>query len=203
VRRRIPTGEGVGLDYSLLWILFRGLFGLLLRVEVEGMENVPDEGPVILCPNHIHAIDPPLVSAIVYRPAFHMAKAELFGYLGWILPRVGAFPVHRGRPDRQAIRTATHLLRQGRMVVIFPEGHRSATGDLGPARHGAARLSLATGAPVVPVAIRGPYRLFGRVQVRFGPPFHPSSKDGGEEILAAIRALLAGEGRSSLTGQGR
>jgi 1-acyl-sn-glycerol-3-phosphate acyltransferase len=189
VKRRIPRGEGLGVGYSVGWVLFRSLFGTLLRLSVIGVENVPDEGPCIICPNHIHAIDPPLVSTLVYRPTFHMAKAELFTYLGWILPRVGAFPVHRDRPDRDAFKIALRLLKAGRVVVIFPEGHRSATGDLGAPRHGAARLALSTGAPVVPVWIRGPYRLFGPVDVVFGKPFLPTSKRGGEEILAAIRAL--------------
>lgn len=176
------------------------MFSIFLRLRVEGIENVPDEGACILCPNHIHAIDPPLISTLVYRPAFHMAKAELFGYLGWVLPKVGAFPVRRGRPDREALKSAMALLRAGRLVVIFPEGHRSPNGDLGSARHGAARLSIATGAPIVPVRIEGPYRMFGRVTVTFGQPFHPASKRGGDEILAAIRALgrPAGERRHSL-----
>jgi 1-acyl-sn-glycerol-3-phosphate acyltransferase len=200
VRRRLPSGEGLGAGYTCGWVALRLLFGLLFRLEVVGVEHVPDEGGCILCPNHIHAIDPPLVSTLVYRPAFHMAKAELFAYLGWVLPRVGAFPVHRDRPDPEAFKMALRLLKAGRVVVIFPEGHRSRTGDFGPPRHGAAHLSVATGAPVVPVRIEGPYRLFGRVRVTFGRPFVPSSKRAGEEILDAIRALGAAPSEGEASG---
>ncbi len=191
--KRIPGGEGVGALYSVTLVLARTLFNLLFAIHVEGLEHVPQAGPAIISPNHRSAWDPPVVSTLLERPLYHMAKAELFPRLGFFLRRIGAYPVRRQAVDMHAIRHSLTLLRAGRLICIFPEGHRYADGRLGPGKSGAARLSVQTGAPVIPVGISGRYGLRGRVIFRFGPPVQLFDDDQDpQRVMDAIAALIAG-----------
>ncbi|MHB1506317.1 MAG: lysophospholipid acyltransferase family protein [Sulfobacillus sp.] len=190
---RIPKGEGIGLTYSVIWTGARILFGILFSIRVEGLEHVPASGPAIISPNHRTAWDPPVVSTLITRPLRHMAKAELFPWLGFVLHRIGTYPVRRQAVDMHAIRHSLTLLRAGRLICIFPEGTRNRSGQLGPAKSGAARLSVQTGAPVIPVGISGHYGLRQRVTFRFGPPvtLHDDDQDD-KRIMDAIAGLIAG-----------
>src|SRR5690606_28111202 len=116
------------LAHAALWLAFHGIW----RLRVEGREHVPRQGGAILAPNHISNVDPPAVGAAAPRPVYFMAKEELYQMplLGRILPRLHAFPVRRGTVDRAALRRAEELLRAGELVVIFPEGRESETGQL-------------------------------------------------------------------------
>lgn len=194
--KRIPHGEGVGLLYSVTLFLARTLFNCLFSIRVEGLEYVPQEGPAIISPNHRSAWDPPLVSTLLERPLYHMAKAELFPSLGFFLRRIGAYPVRRQAVDMHAIRHSLTLLRAGRLICIFPEGHRYPDGSLGPGKSGAARLAVQTGAPVIPVGIFGRYAFRRRVTFRFGPPVALHDDDGdSQRVMDAIAALIRGQAR--------
>lgn len=176
--------------FALLKNTVRGLLAVLCRVRVQGLENIPATGPVLLCVNHISAVDPPAVGAIVGRHVHFMAKQELFSYLGWLLPSIGAFPVNRDVRDASAVRQALRLLRAGRVVGLFPEGHRQPPGRLGEPRPGSGSLIAHAGGAVVPVAIRGPWRLFGRVDMRFGEPLDlTGSQDPAGDVMRAIARL--------------
>lgn len=167
--------------YRLGWLLFRAYFFVWYRVRVEGVENVPATGPVLLCANHISNLDPPLVGAMLQRPVVFMAKASLFDIpiLGAIIRRhLDAFPVQRGTADRAALRQSLHVLEEGRVLGIFPEGTRSKTGELGQARAGIGFIASKSGAPVVPVGIAGHYRFRGQITVRFGKPIDPAAVVG-------------------------
>ncbi|PZN13190.1 MAG: 1-acyl-sn-glycerol-3-phosphate acyltransferase [Bacillota bacterium] len=185
--------------YSLAKALFWLLFTLVFRWDVRGLEHVPKGGPLLVVANHFSWLDPPLVGTVLPRKVHFMAKHELFRYplFGWLLRRVGAFPVRRGHPDRQALRHSLELLRRGEVVGLFPEGTRS-RGALGPFEPGAGLLALRSGAPVLPVAIEGPYRIGRRIRVRVGPPLYwdRAGTDGSVEAVTdrmreAIAALLA------------
>jgi 1-acyl-sn-glycerol-3-phosphate acyltransferase len=139
-----------------------------------------------------------------------MAKSELFKIpiLGPILPKVCAFPVKRGVPDRQALRTALELLAQGQVVTIFPEGTRSPDGTLQKPELGVALIALRSGAPVVPVGISGSDRLlprgspiprFAHVTVRIGKPLYFPQEDVpthtvrekiAEQIMSSLSRLI-------------
>lgn len=151
---------------------FRYFFYLFFRWEVIGKEKIPVEGPVVLCCNHINNLDPPLVGASIERQVYFMAKEELFRIpvLSWLLRRFGSFPINRGKSDKQALKTSLELLKQGKLLGVFPEGTRSKTGDLGEAHTGAAFIALKGEAVVVPAAIVSSYRLFGKLVIRFGDP---------------------------------
>lgn len=142
----------------------------IYRFEVIGAENFPKEGGILLCSNHIENLDPPVVGINAPRPVNFMAKEELFRIpvLKSILPGVRAFPVKRGMSDRDALRKALKLLKEGEVVGLFPEGTRSKDGKLGKGFSGAGFFALRGNANVVPCAIIGPYKPFRRLKIVFG-----------------------------------
>lgn len=200
--------------YYLARTLFRLIFKVLGRWKVEGKENLPCSGGVILAPNHISYADPPLVSSATGRKAWFMAKSELFEIpiLGPILPRVCTYPVKRGKPDREALRTTLELLAHGEVVTIFPEGARSPDGKLKEPELGIALVALHSGAPVVPMGLidsdrllprHSPIPRFAHVIVRIGKPlyfghFRDKRWDRAtrEQVATEIMSALA-----ELTGQ--
>jgi 1-acyl-sn-glycerol-3-phosphate acyltransferase len=158
--------------------LLRFWFGL----SIAGGEYVPAGGPAILAPNHKSFMDAFFLAMATRRPVRYMAKAELFrGPLGFLFPRLGAFPVRRGKGDADALATARTILEQGGLVVLFPEGTRVEDPDaLGLPHHGAGRLAVETGAPIVPAAITGTAHLWigpiakpRRVRVALRPAIAP------------------------------
>ncbi|MGE5543902.1 MAG: lysophospholipid acyltransferase family protein [Bacillota bacterium] len=162
--------------YSFLKMIASVLFWLG-RVKVEGKENFPADGAVILAGNHESFWDPVVVAAFIERKIHYMAKEELFEHvlIAKFLRRLNAFPVKRGSPDRTAMKTALKILEEGKVLGIFPEGTRSKTGELSKPQHGIAMLVLKGKAPVVPVAFVGtrkifPWAWFSPVVVRIGSP---------------------------------
>jgi 1-acyl-sn-glycerol-3-phosphate acyltransferase len=199
--------------YRVLRALCRLIFRWVGSWHVEGRENVPAKGALILAPNHLSYLDPPLVGCAIDRPAWFMGKAELFEVpvFKWLLPAVHAFPVRRGTGDRAALKRTLELLAEGEAVTLFPEGTRSQTGDLGEPEVGIGMIALRSGAAVVPMAIVGTDAMLPRtarflrkaqVRIRIGPPLHfplPRGKADREEyaavarqVLEAIRALREG-----------
>lgn len=157
--------------YRFAKALVNPLYRLAFRVRVEGLENIPTEGGVILCGNHINFSDPIMVGIVAPRPVSFMAKEEIFRnpVLGFVARGVGAFPIKRGQPDRASLKKALEVLHEGGCFGIFPEGTRSHTGHLQKPEPGTAYIALKSGATVVPVGITSTYRLFSTVVVRFGP----------------------------------
>jgi len=180
---RLAREKGVSAPlYAMVRGIVTPLFRVYFHMHVAGADRVPREGPVIIAPNHKSQLDPFFVAACTRRRIRFMGKAELFGGRhGYVLVRLGAFPVRRGESDAQALETARVLLAKGEALALFPEGTRIAEADrLGSPRRGATRLALETGAPLVPAAITGTQKLFvgpvplpRRVQVAFAEPIRP------------------------------
>jgi 1-acyl-sn-glycerol-3-phosphate acyltransferase len=165
--------------YTLARVLLTPLCLIVYRARCLDALNVPRSGPAIVAPNHFSSMDHFFCGVFLRRRVSFMAKSQLFrGALSWILRHGGAFPVQRGRHDERAIATALAVLARGGIVVIYPEGGRSRSGQIGErARAGVGRLALESGAPVIPVAIHGSERArnwkrmeFPRVTVRYGEP---------------------------------
>jgi len=199
---------------SVAW-LCRVIARCVIRIRVEGLDNVPRHGALIVAPNHISNIDPPLIGgwlgpALDRRPRF-LAKEQLFqGVVGWFLRSQGVIAVKAGGSDVEAYRMARALLEGGEVMVIFPEGTRAADGRLGRPKPGVALLASRHGVPVLPVGISGSDRFlrrgqrlptFGaRVMVRVGAPYQPVAERGGdrraalaaadEELMRRIAALV-------------
>lgn len=183
--------------YFIGWSLFFIFFKLYLNVKVVGRENVPRKGPFIFVSNHSSYLDPPLLGTSVYRSLNYMARDNLFKRpcFGGIMRGVHAFPVKRGRGDLAAIRESLRILRQGKPLVIFPEGTRSKDKSLlRPAKAGIGFIVSKARVPVVPAYIdgsfdalpRGPKTLKRRpVRVYIGKPidFTKSSSDKKGKVL--------------------
>lgn len=167
------------------------LLKIFYRMEVNGGEHLPPEGPVICVANHASLIDPIVMGCSLKRPVNFIAKEELFRVpvLNWIIRALGAFPVRRGTGDRGAIRSALEVLKNEKVLGIFPEGTRYRDNTIHPLQPGAALLALQTGACILPMLISGTHRMrflsFPKIKVVIGPPF---SLNVGGERKERIRA---------------
>ncbi|OPZ74404.1 MAG: 1-acyl-sn-glycerol-3-phosphate acyltransferase [Firmicutes bacterium ADurb.Bin456] len=178
--------------FKTLRFLVRIILVLVRRWEIEGKENIPDSGGVVLVANHVSYWDPVVVICAFKRQVYFMAKAELFKIpvVGYVVNASGAFPVRRDRTDRNAIRTALRLLEEGQVVGVFPEGTRSHSGEMLKPHLGAAMLALKSGAPVLPVAVSGTRGFWGKVRVRVGKPIPVDSlKTGSRGGLESLSDL--------------
>ena len=168
---------------NLVYMLLKPIY----RFNVIGRDNIPKEGGVLLCANHIDVLDPPVVGINCPRTVHFMAKEELFStpILKHLLPGLNAFPVKRGMSDREALRTGMKILKEGKVLGLFPEGTRSKTGELQKGLAGAGFFALRTDASVVPCAIVGPYKPFKKLTVVYGKPIQFNSyKEEGKKLSA-------------------
>jgi 1-acyl-sn-glycerol-3-phosphate acyltransferase len=155
----------------------RPFLRLLFRIEVNGAERIPEHGACIITANHESLADPFILGVATRRKIRYMAKAELFRFwpLGAAMRAFGTFAVERGAGHREAISAAAQLLEVGEVLGIFPQG-TSKRIDPRPYRRGAARLALATGAPIVPVLLVGTRGIlrpgFPKVRIFVGEPIH-------------------------------
>ncbi|MGY1751387.1 lysophospholipid acyltransferase family protein [Modestobacter sp. SYSU DS0511] len=191
--------------YPVVRALARPLILGMFRPRVEGLEHLPASGPVILAGNHPSTLDqffPPLLTR---RRVTYLAKSEFFtrpGLLGralrLLMESIGMVPLDRGGASAAgaALQRGQEVLAAGGLLGIYPEGTRSPDGRLHRGKTGVARLALATGAPVVPVAVIGSYALYpagarlprpGRVVVRFGAPLDFSGEQGSD--AATLREI--------------
>jgi 1-acyl-sn-glycerol-3-phosphate acyltransferase len=153
-------------------IVARRFLRRVFRIAVVGAERIPASGPVILAANHESIWDPFILGVATPREIHYMAKAELFGprLLGKAMRALNAFPVERGGGDQAAMSEAGRLLSAGGVIGIFPEGTSKPALKSGWHR-GAARLALATGAPLVPVRLIGTRQLLPiRARIVVGEP---------------------------------
>ena len=195
-RRRRPDWV-----YELVRLLLVPYVGILYRGRCIDSQKVPSSGPVLLAPNHFSFLDHFFVAAYLRRKVQFMAKSQLFKRpMQWIFTHGGVFPVLRGRRDEEAFVTAHAILGRGDMVLMYLEGGRSRSGELGEARPGVGRLALETGVPVVPIAIHGSQRArnwkrlqFPKVTVQFGDPirFEQVENPTREQAQAASEVVFA------------
>jgi 1-acyl-sn-glycerol-3-phosphate acyltransferase len=199
--------------YSLrIWVV--PLLSIVLRMRMYGLKNVPSTGGALVVSNHVHNADPVLIVSGCSRPVHFMAKEEIWDVPGarWIATQTGAFPVRRGTPDRNALRKADELLKDGLLVGLFPEGTRSVDG-LTKGFRGVSLIATRSGAPLIPAGIVGTHdlpgngskqqkrtRLWPKITLVFGEPFHLDSHkpdgtrwsqdDHAEAIMLEIAKVL-------------
>lgn len=187
------------MGYKIVRAVLDFIFFVIFRLHVEGRENVPQTGAIIVAPNHKSDWDPPLIGvAFNTRIIHYMAKEELFKnpFLGWLIRQFGTFPVKRGTVDRTAIRQALRELKAGNPLGIFPEGTRIRREGLGRFHSGMASLALMTGTPVVPVAVIGSRWMShkkGPLAVLIGKPVEVKKQRPTDEKVAELNDVVKGK----------
>lgn len=187
-----------------------GLLRLVFRLRVLGAEHLPRHGPVLIAGNHTGFLDGPIVFMMLPRPSAFLVKSELYaGPWAKVLAFARQIPVHRGSPDRTALRRALDVLAAGGVLGVFPEGTRG-EGRLESVQHGIGYLALRAGCPIVPVVCLGTAdalpkgkklpRWRAPVDVVFGPAFElevtgdPRARstiaDAAEQVRAHLLAHL-------------
>jgi 1-acyl-sn-glycerol-3-phosphate acyltransferase len=191
---------------SLYWIIkavLTPVIRICVRVKVEGRDNLPRRGPVILAANHRSFLDSIFIPLVVRRRVTFVAKAEYFddAKTAWFFRGCGQIPIRRegGTASERALASATDVLRKGQIFAIYPEGTRTRDGYLHKGHTGIARLALRCNVPVVPIGLVGTDevqpidvrmpKLFRRVTVRFGKPIDPARYEGQANDRLALREL--------------
>ena len=150
--------------YRFVQNVFRLFFRLYNRLEVRGLSNVPNEGPMLVASNHASFVDPPLVGSVLPIRLRYLAKESLFRVplLGFLIRTQGALPVAREDSQRAGavMKLLLALLKEGECVLLFPEGSRTEDGRLKPLEAGVAYLSVKTGVPVLPVYVKGSFEAW-------------------------------------------
>ena len=206
------------MTYYLLKLVLAGLFRMIYRPTIEGLDNIPRRGPLILASNHLSFVDSMIIPMVAPRRVVFLAKSDYFTGTGvkgtltrWWFTFFDMIPVDRDdhRSAQDSLDAALAVLRAGGAFGIYPEGTRSLDGRLYRGRTGAAWLALAAGAPVVPVALAGTQHLQpvgkrlprrAKVTVQFGPPLDFAGRFEGvptakarrvatDEIMDAIHAM--------------
>lgn len=193
----------------------RVLYRVLLDLDIQGIENVPRTGPLLIVINHTHFLDP-LIPTALFRPdVFPMAKVEVFeGRWRWMFKAYGSFPVRRGEADMNALKHAFKLLRAGHAVLMAPEGTRARSGGLQPAHEGVALVAARANVPILPVAEWGGRGAFDDnlkklrrtpIHVRIGAPVVVKTTERKltrqeiraitDEIMYSLAAMLPPEYR--------
>ena len=197
-------------------IFMKMLTSLLMSPTIIGLENFPKKGPALVVVNHLGDADVVVVSGAIPYPMDPIGKIENRDdnwLVGPIFRAYGMIWIHRGKPDRRALRAALDALAEGRMVVVAPEGRQTLTGGLEDGTDGAAFLAMKSGAPVVPIAMAGTQNSNtygnlkkwrrGKVTVKVGKPFHleeqadrrATMQEGTRRIMEEIARMLPEEYR--------
>ena len=189
--------------YWVLKVVLSPLFFVLWRIRVEGRQNLPRHGPVVLAANHQSFCDSLFLPLVVRRRVTYLAKAEYFDdrRSAWFFRAVGQIPIRRegGDASQRALATAAEVLSRGHLLAVYPEGTRSLDAFVHKGRTGVARLALDCGVAVVPVGIVGTVdvqpvgsrrlRPLRPVTVRFGRPLHLDGAHGGPVEPATLRTF--------------
>lgn len=168
--------------YNVICGIIRVLFRW--RISVEGLENVPRDGAVVVIANHRHIFDPVIIAIVLKRPVSFLCKKELCGngFLNWFFRKLNCIPIDRDNMDRAALRECVDVLKNDRVLGIFPEGTRAKTEEMLPFKSGATFVASQAPCQIVPMGIEGSRRLVNpftpKVGLKIGEPFLYESLEG-------------------------
>ena len=195
-RSEIMNKEKVPIGYRIAVGILGPIFKFYYNPKIIGKENIPKEGPIIVCGNHIHLMDQCVPILSTKRFLRYMAKKEYFdGPYAWFFKWVGCIPVDRSKKDSDAKEKAIEHLEKGGAIGIFPEGTRNKTKEfLLPFKFGAVSMAKKTNAKLVPFGTTGEYKFRSKnLTVRFGKPIEigdMSLEEANEKLAKAIGDLM-------------
>lgn len=196
--------------YWLGWMSFGAAFRTIFGLRIIGREHLLTQGPVLVASNHQSYLDPPLIGNLYKDEMVYLARKTLFTPITrWVYKNWNAIPVDQDRPDMASLKTIIRKLKEGKRVLVFPEGSRTLDGQLGEAAPGIGLIAVKSGAPIQPVRISGAREAlprgsacirFARINVHVGPPIFLTSEERAaktkddydriaKRIMAAIEAL--------------
>jgi len=193
--------------YSIVHIILKIVAAAYIRLQTIDIENIPKQGGVILAPNHPSDLDSFILGIAITRQLHTMGKEELFRrrFAGFIFRKLNAFPVKRGEIDRESIRVAIGVLKDGHVIDMYPEGTVSKDGFLQEPRLGTAFIALQAKVPVLPAAIIGTFNVMSKgrrfprphkVVIKFGRPLYFDEyydKPYNKEILKFVTMQIMNE----------
>jgi len=191
------------ISYEFYRLVTYPLIGkILLRICHYGVENIPDEGGLVMASNHQCFFDPMLVGMGIKRQPSFMARASAFKIplIGRWMTSLGVFPIQRGTADLGAIRKSVEVVSSGKILLVFPEGTRTHDGTIGSLKPGCILIAQKAGTRIVPVAIRGAYEAwprqnklpwFGKVTIVFGDPIDPGqNREDAKQVLDLLESEI-------------
>ncbi len=167
--------------HKIIWLVGMIIFKSVFQLKIEGGEKIPSKGGVVVVGNHRSYLDPIIMTFTTCRKMNFMAKDDLFrnAIFGYFITKMGAFPLRRDKLDRKAYQKALRILREGKILGLFPEGTRSISAKLGDLKKGSVRIALSANVPVVPVVIQGTDKIlpigakmirWGKIRLKVGDP---------------------------------
>lgn len=177
---------------AVVFIIYRTLY----RFEVEGTENIPKDGKGIICGNHYSMLDPVFIGISVKRDISFMTKKEIFKskFLKFLFTKMGTFPVERNTADFSAVKNSLKVLKQGKLLGIFPEGTRVKEKNVQNVKAGIGMICIKGKSPIIPVYVDTNYKAFSKVHIKIGKPLDFSDyygkKLGSEDYKKISKEIL-------------
>jgi 1-acyl-sn-glycerol-3-phosphate acyltransferase len=167
---------------------------ILFRVETHGQENIEKGKPYIMCANHTSNWDPVVLYTATNREMYMMSKEELFvnKFVYWFAGKMNVFPVRRGKQDIESIKKSLKVLKDNKILAIFPEGTRNGMKKNGKIQNGPSYLAARSGVEVIPVRIEGNFKPFRKVKIHYGKPLN-FSKYQSKKPEKQTLDLISGE----------
>lgn len=187
---------------AICWLLLK----IFWRMEIIGIENLPENGGLIIASNHVSYLDPAVLVASLNRKIYFITKKEVFKntFVRFILKNLNAFSVDRENVDIIAFKKAMNILREEKVLGIFPEGTRSSNGELQELKLGAIKIAMKTGVPILPVGIIGTHQIYPRgikfpilfkhkITVKYGTPQYFNKLKSRDKIYQKEELNLLGK----------
>lgn len=177
--------------FKIIKEIIRFFLFFVFRIKIYGKENMPKDTGIIVAINHRSNWDVLIAGSCSPRRLGFMAKSELFKNkaFGWLISKLGAFPVQRGKGDISAIKAALTRLRNNDVVAMFPEGKRVKANEDVSAKPGAVMLATRAGVPIVPIKIKGKYRWLSKISVIIGEPIYYADYSGEKISVEQLQLL--------------
>ena len=168
-------------------------YSIFFRVKINGVENLPKKGAYIIAPKHISNNDAPiLVGKLRRNDVFILAKKELFvnGFVKWLAKKTNVLPVDRSRHDTSTVKESLKILKNGKVLVIFPEGTRKGIEKNKKIHKGAVVLADMAGVPIIPAGINSTFKLFSKIEINYGEPINFERKKLEKEQIEEMTERL-------------